>query len=35
MKKADRFIGKLPKNSFQENLEKTISWYLENADWWN
>ncbi len=35
MKKTDDFIGKLPKNSFKENLEKTISWYMKNSEWWD
>ena len=27
-------LGWKPKYSIDENLEKTISWYLENEDWW-
>jgi dTDP-glucose 4,6-dehydratase len=35
MKKTDNFIGKISKNTFQDNLAQTISWYLENPDWWD
>jgi len=35
MKKTHDFIGELPKNSFQINLEQTISWYIENSKWWD
>ena len=27
-------LGWKPKTSIDENLEKTISWYLENEEWW-
>ncbi len=27
-------LGWKPKHSVDENLETTISWYLENQDWW-
>jgi len=29
-----REFGWKPKHSIDENLEKTISWYLENEKWW-
>ena len=35
MIKTNDFIGELPKNSFKENLGKTISWYMENSQWWH
>ena len=35
MKKTNSFIGKLPRKTFQENLEKTIAWYVKNSDWWD
>lgn len=28
-------LGWKPKCSMDENLEKTVSWYLENNKWWN
>ena len=27
-------LGWLPETSFEQGLEKTIKWYLENRDWW-
>ena len=35
MKKTNSFIGELPGKTFQENLEKTIAWYVKNSDWWD
>ena len=35
MKKTNSFIGELPRKTFQENLEKTIAWYVKNSDWWD
>ena len=35
MKKTNSFIGKLPRKTFQENLEKTIAWYVGNSEWWD
>ena len=35
MKKTNSFIGELPRKTFQENLEKTIAWYIKNSDWWD
>ena len=29
-----RELGWKPKHSVNENLEKTISWYLKNEKWW-
>ena len=26
-------MGWYPKNSFENGLEKTIDWYLQNQDW--
>jgi dTDP-glucose 4,6-dehydratase len=33
--KIRKELGWKPKFSIDENLEKTISWYLENDKWWN
>lgn len=27
-------LGWLPKTSFETGMEKTISWYIENQEWW-
>ena len=27
-------LGWLPKTSFEEGIQKTIQWYLDNKDWW-
>lgn len=27
-------LGWKPRHGFKEGLEKTVSWYLENRDWW-
>ena len=27
-------LGWLPKTSFEEGIQKTIQWYLDNEDWW-
>ena len=35
MKKTNSLIGELPRKTFQENLEKTIAWYVKNSDWWD
>ena len=35
MKKTNSFLGELPRKTFQENLEKTIAWYIKNSDWWD
>ena len=35
MKKTNALLGDIPKNTFQENLETTIAWYIENYDWWD
>ena len=35
MKKTNSFLGELPRKTFQENLEKTIAWYVKNSDWWD
>ena len=35
MKKTNALLGDIPKNTFQENLETTIAWYIENFDWWD
>ena len=35
MNKTNSFIGELPRKTFQENLEKTIAWYVKNSDWWD
>jgi dTDP-glucose 4,6-dehydratase len=33
-RKIKRGIGWEPANSFNTEIDKTISWYLENEDWW-
>jgi dTDP-glucose 4,6-dehydratase len=35
MKKTNALLGDIPKNRFQENLETTIAWYIENSNWWD
>ena len=35
MSKTNALLGALPKNTFEENLEKTIDWYVQNFDWWD
>lgn len=32
--KINSKLGWYPKESFESGLEKTIKWYIENADWW-
>ncbi len=32
--KIHRELGWLPETPFSEGIEKTISWYLENREWW-
>ena len=32
--KIHRELGWLPQTKFADGIEKTISWYLENKDWW-
>ena len=32
--KAARLLGWTPRVSFEEGLEQTIRWYLENRSWW-
>lgn len=32
--KAERELGWTPRENFETGLEKTVSWYLENAWWW-
>jgi len=33
--KIRKKLGWKPKYSFQKGIEKTISWYLENRNWWS
>ena len=35
MKKTNALLGDLPRNTFQQNLETTIAWYIKNSDWWD
>ena len=35
MKKTNALLGDIPKSTFQENLETTIAWYIENSNWWD
>ena len=32
--KIHRELGWLPETSFEEGIQKTIQWYLENKEWW-
>jgi dTDP-glucose 4,6-dehydratase len=32
--KAARVLGWRPKLSFEEGLDRTITWYLQNRPWW-
>ncbi|MGI6072653.1 MAG: dTDP-glucose 4,6-dehydratase [Lachnospiraceae bacterium] len=32
--KIHKELGWLPETKFEEGIEKTISWYLDNRDWW-
>lgn len=32
--KAERLLGWRPQVSFEEGLERTIAWYVENRPWW-
>ena len=32
--KIHRELGWLPETKFQDGIEKTIAWYLENKQWW-
>lgn len=32
--KIHRELGWLPETKFEDGIRKTISWYLENKDWW-
>lgn len=32
--KISRELGWLPKTKFDDGIEKTVAWYLENRDWW-
>ena len=27
-------LGWLPETKFEDGIQKTIDWYLENRDWW-
>lgn len=29
-----RNLGWKPETSFEEGLEKTVKWYIENKSWW-
>lgn len=33
-RKAEREIGWTPKMTLQDGLKKTVTWYLENRQWW-
>jgi len=32
--KINNELGWLPKTSFEEGIQKTIQWYLDNREWW-
>ena len=32
--KITRDLGWLPKETFESGIRKTVSWYLDNKDWW-
>jgi len=32
--KAKNNLGYVPQHNFEEWLEKTVSWYVDNKDWW-
>ncbi|SES23304.1 dTDP-glucose 4,6-dehydratase [Halopseudomonas bauzanensis] len=32
--KIERELGWVPQESFQTGIRKTVSWYLENQEWW-
>ena len=32
--KISRELGWLPETKFEQGLEKTVTWYLENREWW-
>lgn len=32
--KAHRELGWMPQNTFEDGIERTIDWYLENRAWW-
>ena len=32
--KMHRELGWLPETSFEEGIQKTIRWYLDNRKWW-
>jgi len=32
--KIEKQLGWLPQESFESGIRKTVSWYLENSDWW-
>jgi len=32
--KIEKELGWVPEESFESGLRKTVSWYLENEDWW-
>jgi dTDP-glucose 4,6-dehydratase len=35
MSKTDEFLQTNGHGNFQQNLEETIAWYIENSDWWD
>lgn len=35
MSKTDEFLQINGHGNFQQNLEETIAWYIENSDWWD
>ena len=32
--KIHRELGWLPKTTFDEGIQKTVRWYLDNRQWW-
>ena len=35
MSKTDEYLQTNGHGNFQQNLEETIAWYIENSDWWD
>ena len=35
MTKTDKFLNRETKYNFAKNLEITIDWYMNNANWWD
>lgn len=35
MSKTNKFLNRVSSSNFEENLHKTIAWYVDNSDWWD